>query len=92
VLQILASPGSADAVFSSLLTHAATLGAVALRGRAQPNLLASLLRNHCVLFQRSSTTVYSKNADLLAAIRSGDAFIVGLAGEAWTRLIGENFA
>jgi hypothetical protein len=92
VLQILALPGSVDAVLASLLTHAQALGAVALRGRAQPNLLETLLRNNCVLFQRSSTTVYSKNADLIAAIRSGDAFIVGLAGEAWTRLIGETFA
>ena len=31
------------------------------------------------------------NADLLGAIRSGDAFIIGLAGEGWTRLIGEKF-
>jgi hypothetical protein len=45
-----------------------------------------------VFFQRSSTTVYTGNADLLSAIRSGDAFIIGLAGESWTRLIGERFA
>lgn len=91
-LQILSLPDSVDAVLSSLLAHAQALGAVALRGRTQPNLLDSLLRHDCLLFQRSSTTVYSKDADLIAAIRSGDAFIVGLAGEAWTRLIGENFA
>ena len=63
-----------------------------MRGRTQPHLLDALLRNRCVFFQRSSTTVYSSNAELIGAIRSGDAFIVGLAGESWTQLIGENFA
>jgi hypothetical protein len=92
VLQILALPGSVDAVVSSLMAHAWELGAAALRGRTQPKLLNALLRNGCILFQSSWMTVYSKDADLIAAIRSGDAFIVGLAGEGWTRLIGENFA
>ncbi len=91
VLQILALPEAVDAVVGSMMAHAWTLGAVALRGRTQPHVLDALLRNRCVLFQRSSTTVYSKNPDLIAAIRSGDAFIIGLAGEGWTRLIGEKF-
>jgi hypothetical protein len=91
VLQILALPEAVNAVVSNLIAHADQHGSVAVRGRTQPHLLDALLRNRCVLFQRSSTTVYSTNADLLAAIRSGDAFIIGLAGEAWTRLIGEKF-
>lgn len=88
VLQILALPEATDAVIANLIAHADALGCVAVRGRTQPQLLNSLLRHRCVLFQRSSTTVYSKNPDLLAAIRSGDALIIGLAGEGWTRLIG----
>ena len=92
VLQVLALPDAVDRVVSNMMAHASALGVVALRGRTQPNLLEPLLRNGCLLFQRSSTTVYSKNADLIAAISSGDAFIIGLAGEGWTRLIGENFA
>jgi hypothetical protein len=91
VLQILALPEAVDAVVVSLLNHAERQGSVAVRGRTQPHLLEPLLRNRCVFFQRSSTTVYSSNADLLSAIRTGDAFIIGLAGEGWTRLIGEKF-
>jgi hypothetical protein len=91
VLQILALPEHTNAVFTNLLAHADAHGSVAVRGRTQPILLDALLRNRCVLFQRSSTTVYSSNTELMAAIRSGDALIVGLAGEGWTRLIGENF-
>ena len=91
VLQVLALPEAVDAVVASLLAHAEQQGCVAVRGRTQPHLLDALLRHRCVFFQRSSTTVYTGNADLLSAIRSGDAFIIGLAGESWTRLIGERF-
>jgi ribosomal protein S18 acetylase RimI-like enzyme len=92
VLQVLALPEATNAVIADLLNHAERHGSVGVRGRTQPHLLDTLLRNRCVFFQRSSTTVYSSNADLLAAIRAGDAFIIGLAGEGWTRLIGERFA
>jgi hypothetical protein len=92
VLQILARPEAVDAVVANLISHAERQGCVAVRGRTQPHLLEALLRHRCVLFRRSSTTVYSSNADLMAAIRSGDAFIIGLAGEGWTRLIGEKFS
>jgi hypothetical protein len=92
VLQILALPEAVDAVVASLLAHAEQQGCVAVRGRTQPHQLDALLRHRCVFFQHSSTTVYTGNADLLSAIRSGDAFIIGLAGESWTRLIGERFA
>jgi hypothetical protein len=91
VLQILALPESVDMVTSCMMAHAWKQGAVALRGRTQPNLLNTLLRNRCILFQRSSTTIYAKNSDLIAAIRSGDALVGGLAGERWTRLIGDDF-
>jgi hypothetical protein len=92
VLQVLALPEALDAVVASLLSHAAQHGCAAVRGRTQPHLLDVLLRQRCVFFQRSSTTVYTRNADLMSAIRTGDAFIIGLAGESWTRLIGEKFA
>lgn len=91
VLQILSRPGAADAVVADLLNHAEQQGCVGVRGRTQPHLLDALLKNRSLLFQRSSTTVRTDNADLLAAIQSGDAFIIGLAGESWTRLIGERF-
>jgi len=92
VLQIMAEPEALDAVTADLLNHASKQGCVAVRGRTQPHLLDPLLRHRSIFFQRSSTTVHTGNDDLLATIRSGDAFIIGLAGEGWTRLIGDNFA
>jgi hypothetical protein len=92
VLQILSRPEAVEAVVASLLTHAEAHGSVAVRGRTQPHLLDALLRHRCMFFQRATTTVYSSDADLMSAMRSGDAFIIGLAGESWTRLIGEKFS
>ncbi len=52
----------------------------------------ALLRHGSMFFHRSSTIVHSADAELLHAIDSGDALVTGLAGEAWTRLIGDRFA
>jgi hypothetical protein len=89
VLQILALPEAVDGVVACLLRDAERQGCVAARGRTQPHLLGALLRHRSFFFQRSSTTVYTGNPELLGAIQSGDALIIGLAGESWTRLIGE---
>ena len=92
VLQILARPGSADPVLDSLLDHAHRNGTVALRGRAHPRLMDALLRRRAIFFHRASTLVHSTQPALLEAMQSGDALVTGLAGEAWTRLIGDRFA
>jgi hypothetical protein len=91
VLQILAEPEYRFAVVASLLARAASDGCVAIRGRAQPELLDPLIRSHALLFQRSSTVIHSKNHELIDTMRTGDALITGLAAEAWTRLIGGEF-
>ncbi|TMJ50940.1 MAG: hypothetical protein E6G84_08455 [Alphaproteobacteria bacterium] len=92
VLQILARPECIDAVLDSLLTNAFRNGSVAVRGGTHPRLMNALLRHGSMFFHRSSTIVHSADAELLHAIDSGDALVTGLAGEAWTRLIGDRFA
>ncbi len=92
VLQILALPECIDAVLDSLLANAFRNGSVAVRGRSHPRLMNALLRRGSMFFHRSSTIVHSADAELLHAIHSGDALLTGLAGEAWTRLIGDRFA
>jgi hypothetical protein len=92
VLQILARPECTDAVLDSLLTTAFRNGSVAVRGRTHPRLMNALLHRGSMFFHRSSTIVHSADAELLHAIDSGDALLTGLAGEAWTRLIGDAFA
>lgn len=91
VLQILAYPQHQPAVVASLLARAASDGCVAIRGRAQPELLDALIRQQAVLFNRSSTVVHSRHPELIESLRGGNALITGLAAEAWTRLIGGQF-
>ena len=92
VLQILARTDCIDAVLDSLLTNAFGNGSVAVRGRTHPRLMNALMRHDSMFFHRSSTIVHSADAELLHAIHAGDALVTGLAGEAWTRLIGDRFA
>jgi len=91
VLQLLARPDAIGPVLDHLFASAFALGCVAVRGRSQARLLDPLQRRHCLFFHRSATVVHSHDAELIAAIRGGEALVTGLSGDAWTRLIGDTF-
>jgi len=91
VLQLLARPDAIGRVLDHLFASAFARGCVAVRGRSQACLLDPLQRRHCLFFQRSATVVHSHDAELVAAIRGGDALVTGLGGDAWTRLVGDTF-
>jgi hypothetical protein len=91
VLQVLAHPDGIEPVLDNLFANAFAQGCVAVRGRTQTRLLDALQRRQCVFFRHNSTVVHSANAELVAAIRGGDALVTGLSGDAWTRLIGDTF-
>jgi hypothetical protein len=92
ILQTLALPGHDFAVASCMLSHAASDGCAAVRGRAQPEFLDALMRHHALMFHRSSMVVHTKDKDLSSTLRLGDALATGLAAEAWSRLIGGAFS
>ncbi len=91
VLQLLARPDASGPVLDNLLASAFARGCVGVRGRSQARLLDALQRRHCLFFHRSATVVHSDDAELVAAIRGGEALVTGLAGDAWTRLVGDTF-
>jgi hypothetical protein len=91
VLQVVAVPGHAGTVLDRLFLHAEEFGAVALRGRTQPALLDALLTRHCFHVHRASSLVHARDTALLEPFLAGRAFFNGLAGDSWTRLVGENF-
>ena len=91
VLQFLARPDAIGPALDHLFADAFARGCVAVRGRSQARLLDALQRRHCLFFHRSATVVHSHDAELVAAIRSGEALVTGLSGDAWTRLIGDTF-
>jgi len=92
VLQVVALPGQAGTVLDRLFLHAEQFGAVALRGRIQPYLLDALLTRNCIHVHRASSLVHARDPDLLEPFLSGRAFFNGLAGDSWTKLVGEDFA
>ncbi len=91
VLQILARPGQAGAAIDCLIENAANRGVAALRGRTQPQLLAAMLTRRTAFLPATATIAHSRDPALLDAMAHGEAFLNGLAGEEWSRLIGGRF-
>jgi hypothetical protein len=91
VLQVLAVESAREAVVDDLLADAKRRGAVAVRGRVQPEFSDVLLRRRSLFLHAASTVFQTRRADLASAIASGQALITGLAGESWSRLIGGAF-
>lgn len=91
VLQVLAGPGALADVVDCLLYAADEAGLAGLRGRCTSQLFDVLLKRRCVFAHRGSTVVHTAHEGLLDAVESGEALICGLAGESWTRLIGDEF-
>ncbi|WP_411035891.1 hypothetical protein [Shinella sp. BYT-45] len=90
-VQIMAEPGQESIVIDCLIRNAYERGLVAIRGRTQPALLQAMIGKKCAFLHASSTVVHSRDPALLEAMTSGRAFLNGLAGEGWTRLIGDRF-
>jgi hypothetical protein len=89
VLQVASMPGRLEDVLDCLFTHTHDAGLAGLRGRTQPALLDAMLVRKCWFRHRSSTVAISVDKGLLQDVSSGNAFINGLAGETWSRLIGD---
>lgn len=91
VVQIMAMPGHEGTVIDRLLKHADERGMAAMRGRTQPALLDAMLGRKFAFVHAASTIVHSRRPELVEAFVQGEAFVNGLAGEGWTRLIGDRF-
>lgn len=91
VLQVLARPGQAGLVIDRLVDHAARRGLCGLRGRTQPALLEAMLVRKMAFVPVASTVVHTRDADILRALKDSQAFLNGIAGENWSRLIGGRF-
>lgn len=90
-VQIMAAPGQEAIVIDRLMRDAHARGLVAIRGRTQPTLLQAMIGKKCAFLHTSSTIVHSRDPALLDAMANGRGFLNGLAGEGWTRLIGDRF-
>lgn len=91
VMQILAQPGQAGPVIDCLTGHAAAHGAAGLRGRTQPALLKAMLGRRIAFTHVASTVIHARDFALLRELQGADAFLNGLSGEYWSRLVGGRF-
>lgn len=91
VLQVFAPPRHAGAVLDRLFARASAAGMVAVAGRGQPHLLDALLGRKAFITHRASTVINARDPDVAAAFAQNRAYLNGLAGESWSRLIGDNF-
>ena len=91
VLQLLARPNCVGEVFDCMLYEANAAGLAGLRGRCSPQLMNALLTRDCVFLHRASTVIHTKDSELARVVDAGEALITGLAGESWTRLVGDEF-
>ena len=82
---------SATDVVDCLFRDADQKGLAALRGRSTPQLIDALLTRNTIFLHRASMAIHPASGELADAIMSGDALITGLAGESWTRLVGDTF-
>lgn len=91
VLQALAAPAMTGDLVDDLFTHAYGFGCAGLRGAAHPWLIPALMTRRTFFYSRSFYVAHARDKALLEPVRSGQALISGLAGEGWTRLIGDRF-
>ncbi len=91
LLQALCSADLANELVDDLFAHADKLGCAGIRGGGHPWLIPALISRKTVFYGRAFFIAHAKDDRLLQPIRSGGALVSGLAGENWTRLIGDHF-
>ena len=88
VLNVLSSAGHEAAVLDDLIVYADNLGCTAIQGMAQPFLMAALGQVKGMSFvPRGAYCISTRHAEIVTAVQSGDAYLGGLFGEDWSRLL-----
>lgn len=92
-LQVLVLPNREEAVIGRLIAQAAELGAVAVRGATSTEITKGLIRQKGIVYHHVMGTIaWARDPEILAAIRGGNLFLGGLAGETWARIVTEDFS
>lgn len=91
LLQALCTPAHAGDLVDDLFTHADAAGCAGIRGGGHPWLAPELLARKTMFYGRSFFVAHARDRALLQPVEAGRALISGLAGESWTRLVGDRF-
>ncbi|ODT83279.1 MAG: hypothetical protein ABS76_04770 [Pelagibacterium sp. SCN 64-44] len=88
VLNCLARPGAEAAMLDDLFAHLDAQGCAGVRGMAQPFLMPALWAQRFIGFvPRGAYGFSTRHSDIVEAIHRGDAYLGGLMGEDWSRLL-----
>jgi hypothetical protein len=88
VLQVVALPDEAPAVFDALLAHAHERGAVAARGRLEPPLLDAISRDRSVLRRGGTAMLRTREPGPFHAVLEGRALLTRLDANGWVDVRG----
>jgi hypothetical protein len=84
VLQMAGRHDAVELVLDHLFYHAWRRGALAVSGRLQADFFEALKAKRCIFHGGGAPLlVYSRQHDLIEAVRAGDAFLTRLDGEWW---------
>lgn len=90
ILNVLSLPGQEQAVLGAMFRHLDETGHVEARGRAQFALMAGLSLQRWLVFRhRAFTVALTRVPEINDAVARGDVYVGGLAGEDWSRLLGD---
>lgn len=90
VLNVLSLPGQEQAVLGAMFRHLDQTGHVEARGRAQFALMAGLSLQRWLVFRhRAFAVALTQVPEINDAVARGDVYVGGLAGEDWSRLLGD---
>ena len=90
VLNVLALQGREADVLAAMFDAFDRRGFQEASGRAQPALMEGLVDQPLLTFRHKAFVCFStRHADIVDAIRRGDVYIGGLAGEGWSRLMSD---
>ncbi len=91
-LQILSIRNHELSVLGAVMKRADAIGAVAVRGSANPHVLGGLMRQRGIFYHHvAAATSFSRDPEIAAALAGNDSVIGGLLGETWTQLSTEDF-
>jgi hypothetical protein len=92
VLQFAARHSLEKDVLAHLFLDARANGSVAVMGGIEVRSVPAFSESQCMFFLRNMCTVaYSRDEEVLNALRANDTFITRLEGDWWTRLQGDTF-
>ncbi len=84
VLQFAAEPKSGDEVFLHLSSRAHQVGAAALYGRLEPQLVAPVTNSRCIIRPSDGRLlVHSSDPEIARTVRAGHALLTRMDGEWW---------